>query len=94
MGVRSSITGNAHRKSPGCHRSEAALFSDMQRERSHHCSLCPHMPVASTMGTSGHLLEWAGVALAATSGPSHLVGSVPQLVTASAPSCLGRPTHP
>lgn len=32
--ARSSITGNAHRKSPGCHRSEAALFNDMQREES------------------------------------------------------------
>ena len=34
MGMRSTLTGNAHGRSLGCHRSEAELFSDTQREES------------------------------------------------------------
>lgn len=43
--------GMRTRESPGCHRSKAALFNAMQREESP-LDLCPHMPVASTVGTS------------------------------------------
>lgn len=93
MGVRSSITECAQEKAQAA--TEVKQHCSMPcRERSHHWISVPTCRLPPLWALVRHLLEWAGVALVATSGPSHLVGNVPQLVIASAPSCLGRPTHP